>query len=69
MLAGIGLYRAYTMEGYALAASRFCARMSVAAPVQDPRKTFHEIRTICNAMLPTLPCNGACCYSLIWRKP
>ena len=80
MLAVIGLYRAHAVEDYALAAVALpsswilrCLRshVSVAAPVQSPRETFREIRTVANAML-----RGAALqrrllfrYSLIWRKP
>ena len=52
MLAVIGLHRAHAVEDYVLAAIALpsswilrCLRShaSVAAPVQDPRETFHEI--------------------------
>ena len=80
ILAVIGLYRAHSVEDRVLAAIAFpsswilrCLRSheGVAAPVADPRETFHEIRTVCNAMLPGAVLRRRLLfrYSLIWRKP
>jgi len=75
----IGLYRAYAIKDYVLAAIAFpsswilrCLRShaSVAAPVEDPKETLHEIRTVCNALMPGAALQRRLLfrYSLIWRK-
>ena len=80
VLAIVGFYRGETLTDRALAAVAFPVSWTfrlflgyadVAAPVQDPRETFSDIRSACDVLLP-----GAILrrqlffrYLLIWRKP
>jgi 2-polyprenyl-3-methyl-5-hydroxy-6-metoxy-1,4-benzoquinol methylase len=80
VLAVIGLYRAHALEDYVWSAVAHpsswilrCLRSTatVGAPVLDPTETLHEIRTVCNAVLPgaALQRHLLFRYSLLWRKP
>jgi trans-aconitate methyltransferase len=80
VLAVVGLYRAHTLEDYAWAAAAFpaswmlrCVRrqVDVAAPVQEPKETLHEIRSACDRLLPGADFRRHLLfrYSITWRKP
>lgn len=80
VLVVVGLYRAHTLEDYAWAGAAFptswmlrCIRRyaDVAAPVQEPAETFHEIRSTCDLLLPGSLFRRHLLfrYSLTWRKP
>ena len=80
VLAIVGLYRSRTFADYAFAAaaiplSRIMRCMhryeNVAAPLQDPSETLHEIRTASRELLPgsVLKRHVLFRYSLIWSKP
>lgn len=80
VLAIVGLYRSHTLEDYAWAAAGVptsfilrCVRgqADVAAPVQNPKETFTEIRRASEDLLPgsVLRRRLLFRYSLTWRKP
>jgi 2-polyprenyl-3-methyl-5-hydroxy-6-metoxy-1,4-benzoquinol methylase len=80
VLAVVRLYRAHTLEDYAWSAAAFPAswmlrcvrrRVEVAAPVQEPKETLHEIRSVCDRLLPGAVFRRRLLfrYSITWRKP
>jgi SAM-dependent methyltransferase len=80
VLAIVGLFRGEPVRDWALGAVAFpvswgfrCFRgfADVGAPVQDPRETLREIRSVCQTLLPgaVLRRHLLFRYSLIWRKP
>jgi len=80
VLAIVGLFRGEPLRDWALASIAFpvswafrCFRgfADVGAPVQDPRETLREIRSVCCTLLPGAVLRRRLLfrYSLIWRKP
>ena len=80
VLVVVGLYRPHTLEDYVWAAAAFPMSWmlrrvhqyaNVAAPVQEPAETLHEIRRTCDLLLPGSHFRRLLLfrYSLTWRKP
>ena len=80
VLAIIGLCRAESLWDYGFAAFAFPAswilralrgHADVGAPVQNPRETLSDIRSVCDTLLPgaVLRRHLLFRYSLIWSKP
>jgi 2-polyprenyl-3-methyl-5-hydroxy-6-metoxy-1,4-benzoquinol methylase len=80
VIAIVGLYRASTLEDYALAAVALpaswlfrCIRhhTTVLAPVKEPKESLLQIRACCETVLPGAAFRRHLLfrYSLIWRKP
>ena len=80
VLAIVGLFRGEPVRDWPLAAVAFpvswgfrCFRgfADIGAPVQDPRETLREIRSVSGTLLPgaVLRRHLLFRYSLVWRKP